>query len=283
MEMASRSFLGLGPHGFHRVGYTEWGDADAARTVVCVHGLTRNGRDFDHLAAALAGEARVVCPDVAGRGASDWLPVAEDYGYPQYCADMAALIARLGVAQVDWVGTSMGGLIGMMLAAQPKTPIRRLVLNDVGPFVPKAALERLGGYVGKDPRFADLEGLEAYLREIYMDFGALSDDQWRHLAEHSARQTEAGLGLAYDPAIGAPLADPETLEDVDIWPVWDAITCPVLLLRGRESDVLPAEVAAEMTGRGPGADLRNFDSIGHAPALMDAEQIALIRQWLKDA
>jgi pimeloyl-ACP methyl ester carboxylesterase len=151
--MKQKELRCLGLHGFHRVAYTEWGAADNPRLIVCVHGLTRNSRDFDDLAQALAGDCRVLCPDVAGRGRSEWLRHKQDYGYPQYLSDMAALIARSGAEQVDWVGTSMGGLIGMMLAAQPGTPIRRLVINDVGPLIPKAALERLAAYVGKAPRF----------------------------------------------------------------------------------------------------------------------------------
>ena len=280
MAMASRRFRGLGPHGFHSVAYTEWGAPQAERTVVCVHGLSRNGRDFDSLAAALSGERRVVCPDIVGRGHSDWLEVKADYGYPQYCADMAALIARLGVEELDWVGTSMGGLIGMMLAAQPGTPIRRLVMNDIGPFVPRAALQRIGGYVGKDPRFETIDALEAYLREIYAGFGVLADHQWRHLAEISARPVAGGYGLAYDPAIGLPFADAEAIEDVDLWALWDAVACPVLLLRGAESDILLAETADEMTSRGPEAQLHTVGRVGHAPALMDGTQIDAVRDWL---
>src|SRR5688572_7734326 len=127
MAMGSRSFLGLGPHGFHRVAYSEWGDPGNPRVLVCVHGLTRNGRDFDDIAEALSDRWRVLCPDVVGRGRSDRLAVKEDYSFPQYCADMGALIARSGAEQVDWVGTSMGGIVGMMLAAQPQSPIRRMV------------------------------------------------------------------------------------------------------------------------------------------------------------
>ena len=162
--------------------YREWGAPEAGRVVVCVHGLTRNGRDFDALAAALAGAGcRVVCPDVVGRGDSDWLGDPAGYGFPRYLADMTVLLARLEAEAVDWVGTSMGGLIGMMLAAQPGAPIRRLVINDVGPFIPLAALERIGGYVGRAPVFADLGAAEAYLRDVYAAMGALSDLQWRHL------------------------------------------------------------------------------------------------------
>ncbi len=278
--MRKQSYLTLGPHGFHRVVYTEWGDPDNERLVVCAHGLTRNGRDFDHLAAGLEGDRRVVCPDVVGRGESDWLSVKEDYAYPTYCADMAALLARLGADAVDWVGTSMGGLIGMMLAAQPGTPIRRLVVNDVGPFVPKAALERIVSYVGADPRFDTLPELEAYLRRIHAPFGPLGDEHWAHLARCSARElADGGYGLAYDPGIAAPLESAE-LQDMDLWGVWDAVRCPVLVLRGRDSDLLLSETAAEMCRRGPATDLVEWEGVGHAPMLMDRAQIETVRRWL---
>ena len=260
----------LGLHGFHRIAYAEWGGADNPRVVICVHGLTRNGRDFDALAAALEPKRRVLCPDVVGRGRSDWLTHKQDYGYPLYLADMAALIARGGAEQVDWVGTSMGGLIGMMLAAQPNTPIRRLVVNDVGPLIPKSALERLSLYVGKDPRFPSFEALEQYIRLVSAPFGPLTDAQWHHLTEHTARRYEDGtFGVAYDPAIGNAFAGP--FEDVSLWPFWDAISCPTLLLRG---------TAEEMTRRGPKPRLVEFAGIGHAPMLMAEDQIAGVREFL---
>ena len=277
----SGSYLGLSAGGFHRLAYVEWGAAKPDRTALCVHGLTRSGRDFDALAGALARDGlRVACPDVVGRGRSDRLADPAGYGYPQYLADMNALIARLDAPQVDWIGTSMGGLIGMMLAAQPNTPLRRLVINDVGPFIPKAALARIGEYVGRDPRFADLAAAEAYLREIHAPFGALTDQQWRHLTEHSVAAAEGGgYRLAYDPAIAAPFRDAEP-EDVDLWALWDLIAIPVLVLRGAESDLLPAETAAEMAARGPRAEVAEIPGCGHAPALMDEHQIALVRDWL---
>ncbi len=278
--MELRDLLGLSPAGFHRIVYTDWGTAGDRPPVVCVHGLVRNGRDFDALAEALSATRRVACPDVVGRGHSDRLPHHSLYGYPQYCADMTALVARLGTAQVDWVGTSMGGLIGMMLAAQPKTPVRRLVMNDVGPYVTKAALERIAGYVTRDPSFPDLGSLETYLREIYAPFGPLTDAQWRHLARHGHRRRDDGtLGLAFDPALGTVFKDQE-IEDVDMWPVWERIRCPVLVLRGARSDVLPADIASQMTERGPKATLVAFSGIGHAPPLMADDQIAVVRDWL---
>jgi pimeloyl-ACP methyl ester carboxylesterase len=260
--------------------YTAWGDGETPGNVVCVHGLTRSGRDFDALAAVLARSRRVVCPDVVGRGRSDWLADPGQYQTAQYVSDMACLIARMDVGWVDWVGTSMGGMIGMALAAQHGTPIRRLVLNDVGPFLPKAALERIGDYVGKAPRFADIGELEGYLRTVHAPFGPLTDDQWRHLATHSARPDGDGLALAYDPGIAVPFSPEEGLSDVDLWAVWDAIRCPVLVLRGESSDLLSAETAAGMAARGPKARIVEIAGCGHAPALMDEEQIAIIDDWL---
>ncbi|MEX2009412.1 MAG: alpha/beta hydrolase [Dongiaceae bacterium] len=277
--MNTGSFLGLGPHGFHRIAYAEWGGDAAARTLLCAHGLTRNGRDFDRLAAAFDGDRRVVCPDLPGRGRSDWLPQAADYTYAQYLADMTALIARMGVAELDWLGTSMGGLIGLMLAAQPDTPIRRLVLNDIGPFVPKAALERIAGYVGRDPRFASLDELEAYLREVHAPFGPLDDSDWRHMALQGYRRREdGGFGLAYDPAIGAAFRTDEPLADVDLWAAWGAVRCPVLVLRGGDSDLLLPDTAERLSR--DGATVVEFPGVGHAPALMAADQIAVVREWL---
>lgn len=280
------AFSILGPHGFSRLAYAEWGPAEAGRTLVCAHGLTRNGRDFDPLAEALAARGlRVVAPDMPGRGRSDWLAHADDYGYPLYLSAAAALIARLRIEAVDWVGTSMGGLIGMMLAAQPGTPIRRLIVNDVGPFIPKAALQRIGSYVGGDPRFADVGAVEAYLRRVHAPFGPLSDMQWRHLALHSAAPAEDGqLKLHYDPAIALPFTQAE-LQDVVLWPVWEQVACPTLIIRGAESDLLDAATAAEMARRGRAAAAGQVHVVeiagcGHAPALMDEAQIARVAEFL---
>ena len=279
MAMSSKHFLGLGPHGFHRLYYLEWGDPANDKVLICVHGLTRQGRDFDALAAALENTYRVICPDIAGRGRSDWLDHKADYTYPQYLADMTALIARSGADRVDWVGTSMGGLIGMFLAAQPGTPIRKLVMNDVGPFIPKAGLQRIADYVGKPVRFANLDELERYLRLAAAPFGPLTDAQWRHLTVHSARRLDSGeYVLAYDPGIAETFK--AKLEDVDLWPVWEAVQCPVLLLRGAESDVLIRTDAEAMQQRGPRATLVEFAGIGHAPALLASDQIKVVRDWL---
>ncbi len=275
------SFLSLSPSGFHRVAYTDWGQPDGRQATVCVHGLTRNSRDFDLLAAALAQDRRVVCADVPGRGASDWLSVPSEYGYPTYMADISALLAHIGAERVDWIGTSMGGLIGMLLAAQPGSPIRRLVINDIGPFIPKAALMRIGDYVGSAPTFASVGDLDSYLRRVHAPFGPLTDEQWAHMAKTSAVTTGDGAyTLHYDPAI-ADAFHAGPIDDINLWPVWDRIQCPTLVLRGEQSDVLLAETADEMTRRGPRATLLTFAGMGHAPALMADDQIAAVADWLR--
>jgi pimeloyl-ACP methyl ester carboxylesterase len=264
--------------------YYDWGDEDNPRVLVCVHGLTRTGRDFDFLAQALERHYRVVCPDVAGRGRSDWLEAKSDYTYAQYCADMTALIARItaGVERtIDWLGTSMGALLGIILAARRGTPIRRLVLNDAGMHVPKAALERLGRYVGRDLRFPTLEALEAHVRTVSAPFGPLSDAHWRHLTVHAARQhADGSWGAGYDPAIRAPF-DGE-IADVDLSAYWNAVRCPTLVIRGGQSDVLLPETAAAMAISGPKARVVEIEGVGHAPMLTVPEQIGVVRAFLLD-
>ena len=279
--MTAKTLDCLGPHGFHRLNYYEWGDAHNDRVLICVHGLTRNGRDFDDLAAALSSRYRVLCPDVVGRGRSDWLPHAEDYAYQQYAADMSALIAHSGARQVDWVGTSMGGLIGMLLAAQPKSPIGRLVVNDIGPFIPKAAIVRLARYVGKASSYESLLEFERYMRAVSASFGPLTDAQWRHLAMTNARQGDDGKWTSiYDPAIGLAFAGPAG--DVTLWQYWDQVRCPTLVLRGTQSDVLLACTAQELQNRGPRARVIEFPDVGHAPMLMAEDQIVAVRRFLCD-
>jgi pimeloyl-ACP methyl ester carboxylesterase len=269
-----------GPQDGVRLGIVERGEPGARRTVVCVHGLTRNARDFDALAEALAARgARVLAVEVAGRGRSSWLADKRAYTVPTYAAQLARLLELLGLEAVDWVGTSMGGLIGMALAAVPGTRIRRLVLNDVGPFVPRAALEVIRGYVGQDPLFATLEEAEAYLRRIHAPFGRLTDAQWRHLAEHSVRATPEGLRLHYDPGIRVPY-EGEPTADIELWPVWDAIAAPTLVLRGVLSTLLLEETARVMLRRGPECEVLTLPGCGHAPALLDPTQIEPVAAWL---
>lgn len=282
MPMTEHSILGLGPHGFQRVAYFQWGDPRNDRALICVHGLTRRGRDFDWLARSLEERYRVICVDLPGRGQSDWLSVAADYQPSTYLQNAAALIARLNVEQVDWLGVSLGGLMGMMLAAQPKTPIRRLVLDDIGGYVGAEALRRIAAYVGQDPSFPDRAGLEAYMREINTGYGPLTDAQWEHLVTHGSRLDENGAWrLHYDPKLAEPFKEGFS-EPVALWPLWDLIACPVLILRGGESDILTAETAAEMVARKPGTQLVEFEGVGHAPMLLDPAQIDAVRRWLPD-
>lgn len=275
-----RSVQCIGPHGLHRMAYVEWGEADNPRVLICVHGLTRNGRDFDELARALADEYRVVCPDVVGRGRSDWLGVKTDYGFPLYMSDMVTLIARLDVETVHWVGTSMGGIIGMLLASQPHSPIRRLVLNDVGPVITALSLERIAQYVGRAPKFPTMEAAEAYVREVGAPFGRLTDAQWRHLTEYSVRPVEGGFSMVYDPGLGDPFRAARDGKDIDLWDIYERIGCPTLALRGAESDLMEAATLQAMAERGPKAQTVEFAGVGHAPVLMDAGQIAVVRDFL---
>lgn len=283
-EMRERSVRCLSPAGFHDMAYVEWGDPRNPRVLVCVHGLTRCGRDFDFLGQSLAGEYRVVCPDVAGRGRSDWLKDKSLYAVPQYAADMATLLARLDVERVDWLGTSMGGLIGMALAALDKTPIKRLILNDVGPVITAASIARIGEYVGKAPRFDSIEQAEMFVRFVAAPFGALTDAQWRHLTVHSIRTAADGkIEFAYDPGIAVPFRQQQAADagkDIEVWPIYDAIRCPTLAIRGAQSDLLKAETHAAMAERGPRAERVEIPGVGHAPMFLDDAQVEIVRNFL---
>ena len=264
--------------GFHTLAWTEWGPEDGA-PVLCCHGLTRTGRDFDMLAQALAARGRrVLCPDLPGRGASDWLPEPMLYTPPSYVVALAHLLARLD-RPVDWVGTSLGGICGMMVAAGAGHPIRRLVLNDIGSRVPSSAAERIAAYIRLPLAFPDIAALEAHLRQVHAPFGPLTDAQWRHLAETSQRRLPDGrLGLHYDPGLAAPFEVSAT-GPVDLSVVWSRVAVPTLLLRGAESDILDTETAAEMAMR-PGVQLVVLPGIGHAPALMEPAQIEIVAGFL---
>jgi len=276
-----RRFRSLSAHGFHHVVYRDWGHPDSPRVVVCVHGLTRNGRDFDSLAAALADRFRVLCPDMPGRGESEWLPDANDYTFPTYLTTLTALLAHARVDRVAWVGTSMGGLLGMILAAQKGSPIERLIVNDIGPAIEPAALTRIAGYVGLAPSFATFAELEAHIREVSAPFGALTDAQWRELATTTSRRGADGRWqLNYDPGIAVPFRSSASAGG-DLWAVWDAIGCPTLLLRGAQSDLLSRETAAAMRTRGPAPRLIEFEGVGHAPMLLTPEQIAPVADFLE--
>lgn len=275
----------LSPAGLHRMAYKEWGDPANPRVLVCVHGVTRVSDDFDSMASALCDQYRVVCPDVVGRGRSDWLRDPQHYQVPQYVSDMVTLLARLNADTVHWFGTSMGGLIGMGLASMKDSPVKKLVLNDVGPSLNPSALARIGDYVGKDVRFATFDEAARYIKDISLPFGPHSDDEWRKLAADALKQDNEGKWiLHYDPALSVPIkaTTPELLQRAEamLWFAYDAITCPTLLVRGAESDLLKPEVAQAMTARGPKPKLVEIPGVGHAPTFLHADQIAHVRDFL---
>lgn len=279
-EPRERSVQCASPSGLHRMAYTEWGDPANPQVLVCVHGLSRNGRDFDDLARAMTDSHRVVCPDIVGRGRSDWLRDPSGYGVPQYVTDMMVLIARLDVETVQWLGTSMGGLIGMVLASLPGTPVSRLLLNDVGPAISSESIRRIGEYIGRAPKFAGLEEAERYIRAVSAPFGALSDTQWRALTESSVRPAaDGGLEMIYDPKIADSFHRATAAGMIDLWPMFDRVRCPTRVVRGEFSDLLSAEVAQAMTARGPHPDLVQVPGVGHAPMFMDEAQIAIAREF----
>jgi pimeloyl-ACP methyl ester carboxylesterase len=281
-EPRRRHFASLSPHGFHRVVYYEWGDADNPRVALCVHGVGRNGRDFDVLGETLASTHRVLAVDMPGRGESDWLADPNDYVFPTYLTTLVALIARSGAEAVDWVGTSMGGLLGMVVAAQPKSPVARLVVNDVGPAIEPAALDRIRGYFGLDPSFATYAEIEQYIRTVSAPFGQLTDREWEHVTRTNVRQRPDGRWrLAYDPGIALPFR--ASAAPPDLWPVWDAIRCPTLVLRGAQSDLLSAATAEAMGKRGPMPTIVEVAGVGHAPMLLSAGQVDPVARFLRNA
>lgn len=277
--MRTASVMALNAQGFHRMVYHEWGSPDNERVLVCVHGLARNGRDFDDIAKALSREYRVICPDVVGRGASDWLPAGCAYGMPQYMADMTALLARLDVAEVDWLGTSMGGIIGMLMASLPNTPIRRLVLNDIGAYVSGESLARIGDYLVPQ-YYTTLAHAQQAMQATYPGLSGLSDAQWQHLATHGYRQTERGWTQHYDPAIGEATRAVAG-QAVDLWPVWRAVQCPQLLIWGEVSDVLTADTVAQMQRENADLSLYSLPNVPHVPSLMEKDQIDVVTEWLR--
>jgi len=295
------------PTGTHRMAYWEWGDPDNDKVLLCVHGLTRTGRDFDTLARRMAGEYRVICPDVVGRGASDWLVNPAFYTVPQYVADMITLLARLQPATLHWVGTSMGGIIGMALGGSailsermraagvgrpkggPVLPqggwhIGKMVINDVGPHLAPQAIARIGEYVGSPVELADFDAAVAYVREVSGSFGPHSDAQWRELAEHVFVERNGRWDKHYDVKIAVPFAVRDEAAvaagEQFLWQAFEALDCPVLVLRGEQSDLLTPETVADMCRRNPRARAVEIPGVGHAPTLMDDSQITPVAHFL---
>ncbi len=275
----------LSPAGLHKMAYKEWGDPANRRVLVCVHGVTRVSDDFDNLARALCDEYRVVCPDIVGRGRSDWLRNPQHYQVPQYVSDMVTLLARVDADIVHWFGTSMGGLIGMGLASLPDNPVRKLVLNDVGPALNPAALQRIGEYIGQELRFQTFDEAVQGIKELIRPFGPHADDEWRKLAADVLRQDQEGQWIRhYDLRLAVPFkavtAESAQQAEKMMWIAYDAIACPTLLVRGAESDLVTPEAAQAMTTRGPKAKLVELPGIGHAPTFMHADQINIVKEFL---
>ncbi|NHZ35685.1 alpha/beta fold hydrolase [Massilia rubra] len=288
-EARIKSVQCMSPAGLHQMSYKEWGDPANPRVLVCVHGVTRVGDDFDSLARALAGHYRVVAPDVVGRGRSGRLANPQLYRVPQYVSDMVTLIARItggnGIDGVDWFGTSMGGLIGLALASLPGTPVRKLVLNDIGPTLDPAALLRIGDYIGQELRFPTFDAAARFVREVSQSFGEHTEEEWRKLAADVLRQEPDGQWVRhYDMGLALPFrsATPESTraDEAMLWAAYDAIACPTLLVRGEHSDLLSRATAASMAARGPRATLVEIANVGHAPTFIHDDQIAIARQFL---
>jgi pimeloyl-ACP methyl ester carboxylesterase len=283
-EPRQRHVQCLSPAGLHRIVYAEWGDPANENVLICAHGLTRMGRDFDRLARAMSDRYRVVCPDIVGRGHSDPLRNPAYYVIPQYVADTVSLIARLDVERVDWVGTSMGGLIGIALAGQAGSPIRQLVINDVGPRLGPVAIARIAGYVGQPVSFASLDEAIDYQSVTAAPFGLKSRDDWRELIEPTLRRDGDRWVFRYDPAIALPFKSttPQsaTAAEAATWALYDNIKARTLIVRGAESDLLTPETAAEMAGRGPRPEVAEVPGVGHAPTFMLPNEIALARDFL---
>ncbi|MEY4329036.1 MAG: hypothetical protein RL703_855 [Pseudomonadota bacterium] len=273
-----------GAFGLYHMAYREWGDPANPRVLLCVHGLTRNSLDFERMAQSLSSRYRVIAPDVVGRGESDSLVDPMGYNTVTYAADMITLIAHLNVPQVDWLGTSMGGMIAMLLAGQPNSPIRRLILNDVGPTLSLEALKRIVGYVGSPYEFADLETARRYVRLIFTPFALKTEADWDALIVSTLKPLpNGGYRFNYDKNISKPLQAALLGTDINLWPMYDRIQCPTLLLHGELSDLLSPTTALEMTQRGPRAVLKTVAGVGHAPMLMSDDQIALVRDFLESA
>lgn len=279
LHMRTESVMGLSSSGLHRMVYHEWGRQDNERVLVCVHGLARNSRDFDEIAKALSREYRVICPDIVGRGESDRLLNPADYGIPQYLSDIMVLLARLNVEKVDWLGTSMGGFIGMVLASMPKSPIRKLILNDAGAFAPQDALERIGDYL-VPKYFATLDEAQIFMKATYPGLRNLTDFQWQNLTKHGFKQEPQGWTQHYDPAIGDVMRA-NANQDVNLWPYWRAIQCPQMLIWGEDSDILSRETVEQMQQENPEMSLYSLPGIPHTPSLMEEAHINEITQWLR--
>lgn len=277
--MQERSYLSYNPLGFHRVFFTDWGKDTSNRLLMCVHGLTRNSRDFDYLAKGIETHFRVICPDLVGRGKSDWLTNPNLYAVPQYINDLITLLAKVETKEMNYLGTSLGGILGIILAGSSKSPIKKLILNDVGPKIPSIALLPIIKYTKANLSFSSIEEFESYLRRLYAALGPLTDEQWGHLVQYSHyKSTDGRYHYACDPGVIVPimLAFPRA----HLWNYWKAIKCPILVIHGKKSRVLTSALLEKMHSIQPNMEIIEVPDAGHAPALMDNHSINLIHNWL---
>ncbi|HEX4855700.1 MAG TPA: alpha/beta hydrolase [Limnobacter sp.] len=274
----------LSPSGLHKLAYREWGDPHNPHVLLCVHGLTRSSADFEAMAQDLGRDIRVVAADMPGRGASDWLPDPALYAVPMYVNACVALVARLNPGTLDWFGTSMGGLIGMGYASLPGNPVRKLILNDVGPSLNFKALQRIGDYVGKPVSFHTLQEARAYIRAISQPFGPHTEEEWNALTDSVLRQKDGKWTPHYDPAIGQAFQNlsesTALLHETALWAAYDSIKADTMVVRGEHSDLLTSETLASMSQRGPRPKVTEIAGVGHAPTFMQNGQIAIIRNFL---
>ena len=282
-EPQQNYYLGMSAERFHKLSYLEWGEPDNPDVLICVHGLTRNAHDFDYLARELSKDYRVICPDILGRGDSDYIGSTLMYNFTQYISDIVALIARIGVSEVNWLGTSMGGIIGMMMACVPKTPIKRLILNDVGMVVPSLAMTRIAAYAQNDLGFQNVEEAKKYFKLIMPAFGIREEEKWDHIVKWGTRKDQDGrYKLSYDPAIGQAFVS-LSINDIHLETYWHDVKCPVLVIRGEDSDLLTPEIINNMSILQPQMDVIEVPGAGHAPALMSEFEIESVRNWLKNS
>lgn len=275
-------YLGLSNEGFHRLYYREWGDPNNKETIICVHGLTRISRDFDELAQALGKKYRVVCPDIVGRGNSDWFGNKEHYNITQYCADINALIAHLRVEKVHFIGTSMGGLIGMLLAGMAHTPIQSFILNDVGPFIKRSELQTMGEYVGRAPIFVSRDELYDYFQSVYHGSCALlNKKQIKQMARYSSFKTNGGYRLHYDPKIGDAFRKNYTFFNFELWKYWEEIECPVMVLRGSESTFLTMDIIDKMANTHEDIKVIEIPQAGHTPLMKTESEINIVSHFFE--
>lgn len=274
-------YQGLSPQGFHTLAYVEWGDQDNPDVLICVHALTRNSRDFDYLARDLQKKYRIICPDLLGRGKSEYVRQPSVYNFKQYMNDLVALLAHAHVQKVHWLGTSLGGILGMMLASQPHSPLKSLILNDIGMIVPSAALQRIETYAHTEHEFSNLEDAKRYFQTVLAPIGPLDSKKWDHLTKHGTLAHQDGtLSLAYDPAIGENFATRPT-PTLHFETYWQAIHCPILLLYGEDSDFLSQDIITKMLYLQPATQIEAIPECGHAPSLMEPDQIHLVEEWLE--